>query len=124
MAVRTLLDHITEEGGIEAMRGAGDPLVRRIDMQPGAALPYFWCRCGRRVPADMMVDLEPPAVAAARVPTSVRAFAYRQRGAVDARRFACDGCWTHWVRIGLIDKHEFRAAIGAPPLPADSRNPW
>lgn len=124
MAVRTLKDHIEAAGGVEALIAASDPLTSRIVVENGAV--YFVCRCKRRVLADMMVDLENPAVeVTARVATAVRAARARAvPPGEDSRRFVCDGCWTFWVRTGVVGRDDFRAAIGAPPLPAGSRSRW
>lgn len=121
MAVRTLADYIAGRTKAE-LEEAGDPIARRLIEQNGAQ--YFRCRCDRVVTTDTMVDLEPPGVTAARVPTTIRAYAIRKRAAVDDRRFACDGCWTSWVRAGRIERNSFRRAIGAPELPANSTKPW
>lgn len=103
---------------------AEDPLTNRLFEENGVL--YFWCRCRRRVLADMMLDLENPDVSELdRVPTSIRAArAARHPPGEDSRRFICDGCWTLWVRKGYVDKNVFRVAVGAPPLPPGSRSPW
>lgn len=86
--------------------GAAAPYAARID---DAAVPHFTCRCGRRVPADMMLDLSPPG--ASGIPETLRG----------RDRFRCDACCERWILEGRISRSDLRAATAQPPLPGDAQ---
>ena len=55
------------------------------------------CRCGRLVPAFAMVD--------------VRAL---DAGVTGGQEFACDACWSAWIRNGKLTRMEWLRGLGAP----------
>ncbi len=84
-------------------RGAADPapaadLVpdEAEEPAPNGGEPVA-CACGRLVPAYALVD--------------VRGLDPAVRG---AQEWACDGCWTSWIRAGRLARHDWLTALGAP----------
>lgn len=92
--MQTLQDLINE--------GGAGPFESRIEVREGVA--WFRCRCGRRVRAEMMLDLLPPDAPGL------------TDGPQGADRFRCDGCWRKWEMSGAVDRAVLRAATGQPPL--------
>ena len=92
--------------------GKAGPFESRISYPDGSPVPHFTCRCGRVVPADMMLDLAPES--APGVPETIRG----------RDRFRCDGCWTRWIRRRQITPHDFRVATAQRPLAVGSRKLW
>ncbi|MDB4948900.1 MAG: hypothetical protein JWM27_1549 [Gemmatimonadetes bacterium] len=71
-------------------------------------------RCGRRTWGFALLEVSA-------VPAEVRAVGRRgaPADAADAavaggEEYACDACWTGWVRGGHIARHELARALGAP----------
>lgn len=56
------------------------------------------CGCGVERPPDAIVDVRPLASAI--------------RGRAE---WACDVCWTGWIRTGRLTRDQWLAALGAPP---------
>lgn len=61
----------------------------------------FKCRCGRLVPPDMMLEVQPPGCS-------------ELAGVCGHDRFRCDGCWTRWVMAGQVCPDRLRAITGQP----------
>lgn len=91
--------------------GEDAPYRTRITEPPHAAMPHFRCRCGRLVPADMMLDLAPEGSGG--VPEKLRG----------QDRYRCDACWRRWIGRGEIDPDELRRLTGQPPR-SDGSKPW
>lgn len=154
MPRRNMKDYVLEKGGLHVLRGRSAPDEPDVVWQdhstiPGLKVPVenppagpvdplmsrmvtegdqvrFRCQCGRLVSLEDMTDLDNPAVAPGlRVAGAVRAAVSIRMTPATTRRFACDGCWTHWIRSGLVARDAFRQAIGAPPLPPGRTGaPW
>lgn len=86
VVARTLLDLI------EA--GEAEPYASRIVYPTGSHVPHFRCRCGRLVPADMMLDLNPG-------PCGGICGHVRGRD-----RLRCDACWRRWVARREVGEDE------------------
>lgn len=104
---RTLRDEIREKGRGERDlpllaegRAANDHPVKhglpmRVDEVEGDT--HFLCGCGRSVPAFALVDVT-------RIPASVRG----------KQRWACDACWSAWLRDRKLTRVGWLRALGAP----------
>lgn len=90
--------------------GEDAPYRTRIIEREGA-VPHFRCRCGRLVPADMMLDLCPDGCEG--VPESLRGH----------DRYRCDACWRRWIGRGDLCPDELRRLTGQPPRPSEGC-PW
>lgn len=77
----------------EEARAKGEPFAEP-DPQGNERVP---CRCGRRVPAFAMVD--------------VRSLDASVRGEAE---YACDACWTTWIRTAKLTRMEWLRGLGAP----------
>lgn len=101
--MRTLQHHV------EA--GEAQPYEGRIVYPDGTSVPHFRCRCGQRVPLDMVLDLDPEETGG--VPTALRG----------ADRFRCATCVRRWIYRGDISADEMRRLTGQPPR-SNPRQGW
>lgn len=107
---RSMYDEVAEGGGTATLsRPAGRMaavMMSEIDLDAAEAQPppppvdgntIVNCACGCSVPLFAMVDVQA-------VPEGIR-------GGI---RFACSGCWSRWIRRGLLTEAEFYEYLGAP----------
>jgi hypothetical protein len=76
---------------------AGDRYRSRVERTNAQGVAYFRCRCGRTVPADMMRTIV----------SGEGGYPLEDIAGEDTHR--CDGCWTGWIRAGLVDYVELDA---------------
>lgn len=78
-----------------------EPYEPRIVERPGG--DHFRCRCGRLVPADMMLDLAPSGTL------------HDELSALSGGdRYRCDGDWRGWLLRGLIGAARLRELTEQP----------
>lgn len=83
--------------------GEAEPYMSRL-VEGGAdgSVARFRCRCGRLVPPDMMLEVQPPGCDD------------DLAGVCGRDRFRCDGCWTGWVMRGQVCPDRLRELTGQP----------
>lgn len=84
----TLLDRL------EAGEFTADALPRP-SRERGGCSAEARCECGRFVPLALLVD--------------VRTLAPSGAPEIAARQWACDACWSDWLRTGAIDRAQWLA---------------
>ena len=92
---RHLGDEIRErhERAVQAAEAEG----KTLDEPPPRENERVRCRCGRSAPAFAMVD--------------VRGLHAEVTG---GQEYACDACWTGWIRRKRLTRTEWLRALGAP----------